>query len=158
MKLSPYDPKQDGKCDVAVCRNLAFINISQFAPIDTVVQNDLAEIGIQIVPRDLSVTTAFTALFTIKDREPMSALGGGYADYTGTYSFAQPNFGSTALVRAGGLLQLLAGRPDQGPRRRSTRCPTRPAGCPASTTRSASCEAMTPARRGTHAGRRWTRT
>jgi len=27
----------------------------------------------------------------------MSALGGGYADYTGTYSFAQPNFGSTAL-------------------------------------------------------------
>ena len=47
--------------------------------------------------RDLSVTTAFTALFTIKELEPMSALGGGYADYTGTYSFAQPNFGSTAL-------------------------------------------------------------
>ncbi len=97
MKLSPYDPKHDGKCDVAVCKNLAFINIGQFAGVDTVVQNDLAEIGIQIVPRDLSVTTAFTALFTIKNREPMSALGGGYADYTGTYSFAQPNFGSAAL-------------------------------------------------------------
>ena len=27
----------------------------------------------------------------------MSALGGGYADYTGTFSFAQPNFGSAAL-------------------------------------------------------------
>jgi hypothetical protein len=62
-----------------------------------VVQNDLAKIGIEIKPRDLSVTTAFTALFTIKQLEPMSALGGGYADYTGTYSFAQPNFGSTAL-------------------------------------------------------------
>ena len=97
MKLSPFDPKHDGKCDVAACKNLAFINISQFSAVDTVVQNDLAKIGIQIVPRDLSVTTAFTALFTIKDLEPMSALGGGYADYTGTYSFAQPNFGSTAL-------------------------------------------------------------
>jgi peptide/nickel transport system substrate-binding protein len=97
MRQSPYDANHDGKCDASVCRNLAFINISQFAAIDTVVQNDLAQIGIQIVPRDLSVTTAFTALFTIKNREPMSALGGGYADYTGTYSFAQPNFGSTAL-------------------------------------------------------------
>jgi peptide/nickel transport system substrate-binding protein len=98
MKLSGYDPRHDGKCDVSVCKNLAFINISQFSGIDTVVQNNLAQIGIQIVPRDLSVTTAFTALFTIKDLEPMSALGGGYADYTGTYSFAQPNFGSAALA------------------------------------------------------------
>jgi peptide/nickel transport system substrate-binding protein len=97
MKLSSFDPNKDGKCDVAACKKLAFINISQFAGVDTVVQNDLAKIGIQIVPRDLSVTTAFTALFTIKELEPMSALGGGYADYTGTYSFAQPNFGSTAL-------------------------------------------------------------
>jgi peptide/nickel transport system substrate-binding protein len=98
MRLSPYDPKHDGKCDVSICKGLAFINISQFAGLDTVVQQDLAKIGIQIVPRDLSVTTAFTALFTVKDREPMSALGGGYADYTGTYSFAQPNFGSAALA------------------------------------------------------------
>ncbi|HEY7144758.1 MAG TPA: ABC transporter substrate-binding protein [Streptosporangiaceae bacterium] len=97
MKLSPYDANHDGKCDAAACKNLAFINISSFAAIDTEVQNDLAKIGIQIVPRDLSVTTAFTALFTIKDLEPMSALGGGYADYTGTFSFAQPNFGSAAL-------------------------------------------------------------
>jgi ABC-type transport system substrate-binding protein len=97
MKLSAFDPQHDGKCDVAACKNLAFINIGQFAGADTVVQNDLAKIGIQIVPRDLSVTTAFTALFTIKQLEPLSALGGGYADYTGTYSFAQPNFGSTAL-------------------------------------------------------------
>jgi peptide/nickel transport system substrate-binding protein len=97
MKLSPFDPKHDGKCDVSACKNLAFINIGQFSGVDTVVQNDLAKIGISIVPRDLSVTTAFTSLFTIKELEPMSAVGGGYADYTGTYSFAQPNFGSTAL-------------------------------------------------------------
>jgi hypothetical protein len=43
------------------------------------------------------VTTAFSSLFTVKDRVAMSALGGGYADYTGTFSFAQPNFGSTAI-------------------------------------------------------------
>jgi peptide/nickel transport system substrate-binding protein len=97
MKQSPFDTNHDGKCDASVCKNLAFINIAAFSGVDTVVQNDLAKIGIQIVPRDLSVTTAFTALFTIKELEPMSALGGGYADYTGTYSFAQPNFGSTAL-------------------------------------------------------------
>lgn len=98
MRLSPYDPDHDGKCDVSLCKGLAFINISQFSGVDTVVQQDLAEIGIDIVPRDLSVTTAFDALFTVKDREPMSALGGGYADYTGTFSFAEPNFGSAAVA------------------------------------------------------------
>ncbi len=98
MRLSAFDPSHDGKCDVSVCKNLAFVNISQFSGVDTVVQQDLAEIGIDIVPRDLSVTTAFDSLFTVKDREPMSALGGGYADYTGTYSFAEPNFGSAAVA------------------------------------------------------------
>jgi peptide/nickel transport system substrate-binding protein len=98
MRLSPYDPAHDGKCDVSICKNLAFVNISQFAGVDTVVQQNLAEIGIDIVPRDLSVTTAFDSLFTVKDLEPMSALGGGYADYTGTYSFAEPNFGSAAVA------------------------------------------------------------
>jgi len=81
----------------AMLRALGGTSHYQVAGVDTVVQNDLAQIGIQIVHRDLSVTTAFTALFTIKDLEPMSALGGGYADYTGAYGFAQPNFGSAAL-------------------------------------------------------------
>jgi peptide/nickel transport system substrate-binding protein len=97
MKLSAFDPKKDGKCDVAACKNLVFINTEPFTPIDPVVQADLAKIGIGITTRDLSVSTAFGALFTIKNRTPMSPLGGGYADYTGVYSFAQPNFGSTAM-------------------------------------------------------------
>ena len=36
-------------------------------------QNDLAKIGIEIKPRDLSVTTVLTALFTIKKLQLMSA-------------------------------------------------------------------------------------
>ena len=144
MKLSAFDPKQDGKCDVTACKNLAFINISQFAGVDTVVQNDLAKIGIQIVPRDLSVTTAFTALFTIKELEPMSALGGGYADYTGTYSFAQPNFGSTALSGPGGLLQLLAGRADEAAGGKTYKVPYPATGIPSVDSIITKCEALSP--------------
>ena len=93
MKLSAFDPNHDGKCDPSVCRKRRVHRHAAVHRRSTrSCQADLAKIGIEIVPRDLSVTTAFTALFTIKNRTPMSPLGGGYADYTGTYSFAQPNF------------------------------------------------------------------
>ncbi|MGH7643594.1 MAG: ABC transporter substrate-binding protein [Candidatus Dormibacteria bacterium] len=98
MRLSPYDPKHNGQCNVAICKNLIFINISQFAPIDPIVQTDLARIGIEISPRVLADTTAFLAIDNVHGLVPMSALGGGYSDYTGANSFAQPNFGSTAIT------------------------------------------------------------
>lgn len=97
MKLSAFDPKQDGKCDVSVCKGIIFINIPQFAAIDATVQTDLAKIGIDIIPRSLSETAAFQAIFNVAGLVPMSALGGGGSDYTGANSFAGPNFGSSAI-------------------------------------------------------------
>ena len=40
-------------------------------------QTDLAEIGIDITPRVLAESQAFLAIFNVKARNPMSALGGG---------------------------------------------------------------------------------
>ena len=62
MRLSPYDPKHDGKCDVSICNGLAFINISQFSA-STPSSRRPGQDRDHIVPRDLSVTTAFNALF-----------------------------------------------------------------------------------------------
>lgn len=98
MRKSPYDPAHNGECNLAMCKNVVFINIPQFQAIDPVVTSDLAEIGIDIVPRVLSITAAFDAIFNVKGLVPMSALGGGYSDYTGANSFAGPNFGSTAIT------------------------------------------------------------
>jgi peptide/nickel transport system substrate-binding protein len=103
MKLSTtYDPKGDGKCDVAACNNIVFINAQgQFTQIDPIVQEDLAKIGINITPRDLETGAAFTAIETPKNMVPMSALGGGYADYADGYGFAAASFLSTALAPTG---------------------------------------------------------
>jgi ABC-type transport system substrate-binding protein len=102
MKLSAYDPKHDGMCDVAACKNLIFIDAQgQFTAIDPIVQEDLAKIGIGIVPRDLETGAAFTAIETVKNKVPMSALGGGYADYPDGYGFTEASFASTALAATG---------------------------------------------------------
>jgi len=102
MKLSAYDPKHDGKCDVSACKNIFFVNAQgQFTAIDPIVQEDLAKIGIQILPRDLETGAAFTAIETVKNKEPMSALGGGYADYADGYGFFESSFASTALAATG---------------------------------------------------------
>jgi peptide/nickel transport system substrate-binding protein len=102
MRLSRYDPRHDGKCDVSVCKNLIFINAQgQFTAIDPIVQADLAKIGVDIVPRDLETGAAFTSIMTMKNQIPMSALGGGFADYADGYGFAEAAFSSSALAPAG---------------------------------------------------------
>jgi ABC-type transport system substrate-binding protein len=102
MRLSAYDPKHDGMCDVSACKNIEFVDAQgQFTAIDPIVQADLAKIGIGIVPRDLETGSAFTAIETVKNKVPMSALGGGYADYADPYGFAEASFSSTALAATG---------------------------------------------------------
>lgn len=97
MRKSAFDPAHDGKCDASVCKNIIFINKPAYAAIDPIVQTDLAKIGIEIQPRVLQDKPAYLALFNVKGRVPMSALGGGGSDYTGANSFAEPNFGSGAI-------------------------------------------------------------
>jgi ABC-type transport system substrate-binding protein len=97
MKLSTFDPEHDGQCNVKACKGLVFINTTQYQAIDPIVQTDLAKIGIDIVPRVLSETAAFEAIFNVAGLVPMSALGGGGSDYTGANSFAGPNFATSAI-------------------------------------------------------------
>jgi peptide/nickel transport system substrate-binding protein len=98
MRKSAYDANHDGKCDADACKNIVFLNKPSYAAIDPIVQTDLAKIGIQIQPRVLQDHAAFLALFNVKGRVPMSALGGGGTDYTGANSFAGPNYASSAIT------------------------------------------------------------
>jgi peptide/nickel transport system substrate-binding protein len=102
MKQSKYDSNQDGKCDSSVCKNVVFVNaVGQFTNMDPVVQESLAKIGIDIVPRELETGAAFTAIETTKNRIPISALGGGYADYADPNGLVGPLFTSSAILAVG---------------------------------------------------------
>jgi peptide/nickel transport system substrate-binding protein len=102
MRQSKYDSNQDGKCDSPVCKNVVFVNaVGQFTNMDPIVQESLAKIGIQITPRELETGAAFTAIETTKNRIPISALGGGYADYADPNGLVGPLFTSSAILAVG---------------------------------------------------------
>jgi hypothetical protein len=61
MMLSKYDPKHDGMCDVAACHGLVMTN-RNYAPwtdMESIVAQDLAKIGIGVVPRELETGAAY---------------------------------------------------------------------------------------------------
>jgi len=146
MKLSAYDPKHDGMCDVSACRNIIFINAQgQFTAIDPIVANDLAKIGIMIIPRDLETGAAFTAIETVKNKVPMSALGGGYADYPDGYGFAEASYASSALAATGCCNYSWVGLTKS--QAKSLGIPYPPNGVPSVDSRLAMCEALSGAAR-----------
>ncbi len=112
MKLSKYDPKHDGKCDIAsACTNIVMIN-RNYAPWSTmepIVVQDLAKIGIQVVPRELETGAAYQTIDTTKNNIPIALNAGWGKDYADPFTFAQPLFGSAALIPVGNTNYSMVG-------------------------------------------------
>jgi len=85
MRLSKYDPKQDGLCDASACKNVFTIaaNTSQDLNEVPVVQNALAKLGITLNVRELTPSAAAAVVSTVTKNVPLAlsqAFAKDYAD------------------------------------------------------------------------------
>ncbi len=111
MKLSKtYDPKGDGKCDVAACNNVLFVvpqNTTASASAQAI-QADLAKIGINLKISILTFSAAIGLMTTPKRAVPMGIIGWAQ-DYADPITFFNPLFNSTSILPNGNSNYPLVG-------------------------------------------------
>jgi len=90
MKQSKYDSNGDGECDSSVCKNVLFVNrtTTPFVNLTPTIQQDLSKIGIQLKPRELDPSTAYTTIQTVRNLIPIAANAGWGKDYADPGTFA----------------------------------------------------------------------
>jgi peptide/nickel transport system substrate-binding protein len=90
MKQSKYDSNKDGICDAPQCKNLVLINrnYGQYADMEPVVVSSLEKIGIQVKPRELATSAAYTTIQTVKNNIPIGLNARWGKDYADPYTFA----------------------------------------------------------------------
>jgi len=111
MKLSKYDPKQDGMCDVSACKNLVLVNqnITPWTTMEPTVVQDLAKIGIQVIPRDLETGAAYNTVQRIANDIPISMNANWAYDYVDGYTYLLPMFDSQSISGEGNPNTSLTG-------------------------------------------------
>jgi ABC-type transport system substrate-binding protein len=89
MRLSKYDPKHDGKCDVAACKNLVLLNnnTTPWTNMEPIIVADLAKIGINVRPVELETGAAFNELQTVSKKIPISMNMEWFYDYPDPYIY-----------------------------------------------------------------------
>src|SRR6266699_6442566 len=85
MKQSKYDTNKDGMCDAAACKNMVMINrnVTPWTDLEPVVVSSLGKIGIQVKPRELATSAAYTTINTVRNNIPIALnarWGKDYAD------------------------------------------------------------------------------
>jgi peptide/nickel transport system substrate-binding protein len=111
MMLSNYDPKHDGMCDVAACKGLVMTNRNYppWTDMEPIVAQDLAKIGIGVVPRELETGAAYLTIQTVKNDIPIALNAGWGKDYADPYTFAEPLFSSSSIIPSGNVNNSLVG-------------------------------------------------
>lgn len=142
MRLSSrYDPRHDGRCDVAACKNVVLVdyNIPPWTDVEPIVVQDLAKIGIQVTPREMESGAAFNAHQNPKNRIPLY-MGDWIWDYPDPYTYMFPLFDGHSITAEGnedftlvGLTPAIA---------KSIGVPYPPGGSPNVDSRIAACEVM----------------
>jgi peptide/nickel transport system substrate-binding protein len=118
MMQSRYDSNGDGVCDDPVCDNVLMVNRNyepwtEYTPI---LQENFAEIGINLKIRELEIGTSYTTLQTMNNLVPIAVNAGWGKDYGSPYGFDFFLFNSAGLACEGlvnypniGLTEDLAG-------------------------------------------------
>jgi peptide/nickel transport system substrate-binding protein len=111
MKQSKYDSDKDGVCDADVCKNLVMVNrnYGAWADSEPVVVSSLEKIGIQVKPRPLATSAAYTTIQTVKNMVPLALNAGWGKDYPDAYTFAGPLFDGRSLIATGNTNYPLMG-------------------------------------------------
>jgi peptide/nickel transport system substrate-binding protein len=111
MKQSKYDSNKDGVCDADACKNLVMINrnVTPWTDAEPVVVSSLQKIGIQVKPRELASSAAYTTIQTVKNVIPIALNAGWGKDYADAYTFAGPLFDSRSIIPTGNTNYPLQG-------------------------------------------------
>ncbi|MGH2597590.1 MAG: ABC transporter substrate-binding protein [Actinomycetota bacterium] len=111
MKLSAYDANRDGKCDASVCKDLILVNqnIAPWTTMEPFVVQDLAKIGIQVVPRELETGAAYNTVQRVANDIPISMNANWAYDYADAYTYLSPMFDSSSISAAGNPNTTLTG-------------------------------------------------
>jgi len=89
MKLSKYDPNQTGMCTDPACKGLVMINnnVTPWTDAEGIVVDDLAKIGIQVVPRELDPGAAYNTVQKVSNQVPISMNMTWLYDYPDVYIY-----------------------------------------------------------------------
>jgi peptide/nickel transport system substrate-binding protein len=103
MKQSKYDANKDGVCDAPQCKNLVMINrnVSPWTQMEPVVVSGLEKIGIQVKPRELASSAAYTTIQTVKNKIPIALNAGWGKDYPDAYTFFGILFATDGIIPTG---------------------------------------------------------
>jgi ABC-type transport system substrate-binding protein len=138
---SRYDPRHDGRCDVAACRNVILLinNTPPWTDAEPILVQDLAKIGIQLVPREMESGAAYTRSATPKNRIPLYVAFWIW-DYPDPYTIMYPLFDGGAISANGNANFSLVGLTPSIAR--SVGVPYPPGGSPSIDPQIARCEAL----------------
>jgi peptide/nickel transport system substrate-binding protein len=111
MKQSKYDSNKDGVCDADACKNLVMINrnVTPWTDAEPVVVASLQKIGIEVKPRELASSAAYTTIQTVKNMIPIAMNAGWGKDYADAYTFAGPLYDSRSIIPTGNTNYSLQG-------------------------------------------------
>jgi peptide/nickel transport system substrate-binding protein len=111
MKQSKYDTNKDGLCDAPQCKNLVMINrnVTPWTDLEPVVVNSLGKIGIQVKPRELATSAAYTTIQTVKNLIPIALNARWGKDYADASTFFIPLMTGTSIIPTGNTNYALVG-------------------------------------------------
>jgi peptide/nickel transport system substrate-binding protein len=111
MKQSKYDSNKDGVCDAKECSNLVMINrnVPPFTDSEAVVTASLKKIGINVKPRELASSAAYTTIQTVKNKIPIALNAGWGKDYADPYAFIGALFDGRSIIATGNTNYPLLG-------------------------------------------------
>jgi len=98
MRLSRYDRDGDGICDDPVCRDVLMITDPEppYSDLTPIIQEGMAEVGIDVEPRELAAGAGYSAVGTVENLVPLYQVGQWFKDYPDPYTFA-------VLFHSGGI-------------------------------------------------------
>ena len=111
MKQSKYDTNKDGLCDAAACKNLVMINrnVTPLTDLEPVVVSSLGKIGIQVKPRELATSAAYTTIQAVKNMIPIALNARWGKDYADPSTFFIPLMAGTSIIPTGNTNYALVG-------------------------------------------------
>lgn len=107
---SKYDPKHDGQCDVAACKNVFAVtsNVDQAKNEIPVVEASLARIGITLNVHALTPSAASAAVSTVSNNVPLALYQAFAKDYADPSTF-MVLFESSSIISTGNINTSLVG-------------------------------------------------